>query len=91
MGDLMLIPAVIIHGPNFFVSGFRAHVSNLRLRDAGQAAAQARNYVVGELMCQAARVGVRSCAAIDFLQRNRRGRVVNVRKKPCGSEIRSFH
>ena len=72
MGNLMLISPVIIHRPNFFVSGFRAHVSNLRLRDAGQAAAQARDDVVGELMCQAARVGICSCAAIDFLQRNRR-------------------
>src|ERR1700735_1459141 len=90
MSYLMLIRAIIIHGPDFFVSTLTANERDLRLRDAGQDGAPLRDDVVGKLMREAARVGVRGRAAIDFLQRNGSSRVVNIRQKPCGGQICAF-
>src|ERR1700677_5411070 len=87
MSHLRLVRAVIIHGPDFFVSAPAADESNLRLRDAGKAAAQLRDDVVGKLVRQAARVGVGGCAAIDFLQRDGRSGIVNVGQKTRGGQV----
>ena len=86
--DLVLVRAVVIHYPDFFVAALRAHVGDLRLRDSRLAAAEHADDVVGELMRQVARVGICRRAAVDFLQRQGRGGVAHVGKKPADRQIR---
>src|ERR1700735_587721 len=86
----MLVRAVIIHSPDFLVAALAAHVGDLRLRDARQAATQPRNDVVRELVRQAASIGVCRRATINFLQRDRRSRVVNIGKKSRGGQVCPF-
>src|SRR5258708_9022566 len=50
MGYLLLIRAVVVHHPDFFVAAAVADKINLALTNAGYAAAQAENDFVGKLV-----------------------------------------
>src|SRR5580704_2751478 len=86
----MLIPTVIVHRPNFLGAAFVAYVGDLSLRYACEAAAQPADDIVSELMREAARIGVAGCSAVNFLQRYRRSRVVDVGEETGRQQIRSF-
>ena len=49
----MLIGAVVIHGPDFFVAAAAADKSDLRRGDSGNASGKPRDDLVGELMREA--------------------------------------
>ena len=55
MGDGMLVGAVVIHRPDFFVPAAGAHKIDLALRDPGNAATQAEDNFVGKLVSGGAR------------------------------------
>ena len=86
----MLVAAIVIHGPDFFVPALGAHVRNLRLRNSSRPAAEDRDDIVRELVRQLAGSRVGRRPAINFLQRNRRLRIVNVRQISRGSQVRAF-
>ena len=46
----MLVGAVVIHGPDFFVPRSAANIIDLRFRNAVNAAAQAEDDFIGKLM-----------------------------------------
>src|SRR5580700_7230045 len=48
MSELALIRAVVIHHPDFFVTGAVADKVNLAFRDAGNASTQAENNLISE-------------------------------------------
>ena len=80
-GHLVLVRAIVIHHPDFLVAGFVAHIGDLCLRDAGQAAAQHADDVVGKLVGQLACIPVFRVAPINFLQRQGRGGIVHIGEK----------
>ena len=88
---LMRICAVVIHHPDFFVARSCVDVGDLRLRDAGKAAAQQRDDVVRELMRESSRIGIGGRAAINLLQRGRRGGIVDVGEKSRGGQTGAVH
>ena len=57
----MLVPAVVIHRPDFLVPAAGADEGDLSLGDTRQAAAQPRDDIVGKLVRQLA--GIRSVTA----------------------------
>ena len=89
MRQLLLVRAVIVHHPDFLVAAAPAHEGDLRLRDAGLAAAEHRNDVVRKLVRELSRAGVRRGPAIDFLQREWSRGVSHIGKKSRESQIRS--
>ena len=50
MGDRVLIGAVVVHGPDFFVPAAAADKIDFAFRDALDAAAQAEDDLVGKLV-----------------------------------------
>src|SRR5580692_11533739 len=50
LSQLMLVLAVIIHGPDFFIAAAIAYESDLRAGDSRQAARQLANDLICELM-----------------------------------------
>ena len=81
MRQLMLVGAVVIHYPNFFVSAARANERDLGAGNSREASTQTRNNVVGKLMGQAPGFRLRGAAAIDFLQHRGRGGVLRTSKR----------
>ena len=55
VSDLMLVGAVIVHRPDFFVAAAAADKVNLALGDAVNAAAQAENNFIGKFVRDGAR------------------------------------
>ena len=66
MRELVLVGAVVIHDPEFFVAGARADESDLRGADAGKAAGKFGDDFIGELVGEFADLRVGGCAAINF-------------------------
>ena len=48
----MLVRAVIIHGPDFFVSRAGADKVDLAFRDSGDSTAEAKDNFIRELVCR---------------------------------------
>ena len=59
MSDLVLVAAVVIHSPDFFVPAAPADVVDLRFRDTVHAAAEAKDDLVGEFVRDQPRVRFR--------------------------------
>jgi hypothetical protein len=74
----MLIGAVVIHEPEFFVAGASADESDLRGSDATGAAGQLVDNFVGELMSEFANLRIGGIAAIHFADYGLRGGIANV-------------
>ena len=62
----VLVGAVVIHEPEFFVAGASADKGDLRGGDAGSAAGKFVDDFVGELVSELADLRVGGCAAIDL-------------------------
>src|SRR5882762_7413314 len=66
LSQLMLVLAVVIHGPDFFVAASIAYESDLRAGDSRQTAREFANDLIGELMGECSNLRVRDFSAIDF-------------------------
>ena len=87
MRDLVLVRAVVVHGPDFFVAGAVADEINLRLGDALNAAAQTENNLVGELVRHHARRGVARAIGILLAQDLRRLNILHVVQPALNSQL----
>ena len=91
MSDLVLVRAVVIHGPDFFVAGAIADEIDLRFRDALNASAQAVNDLVGELVGHHARRGVGGSVGILLTQDLRRLDVLHVIQPALSRQLSCGH
>src|SRR5579884_4396698 len=78
MCDLVLSISVVVHHPDLFCAGTIADEYDLAFSHAGNSAAKAKDDLVGETMCNQARVVGRRIFAILLAQNLRRDRVLNV-------------
>ena len=78
MGKLALVGAVIIHHPDFFVAGAVADEINFAFRDAGNAAAEAKNDFVGKFVRDQAGRVIGGNIGVLLAQDQRRGGVLYV-------------
>ncbi len=76
--ELMLIFAVVIHGPDFLVAGSIADKRDLRAGDARQAAGKFADDFIGELVREGADLRIGDLAAIHFPDDRRQGSVAHI-------------
>src|SRR3977135_3370305 len=78
MGYLLLIRAVVVHHPDFFVAAAVADKINLALTNAGYAAAQAENDFIGKLVSDETRRLLGAVVGILFSEHLRRSSILYV-------------
>ena len=78
MRDLMLVCAVVVHGPYFFVSGAITYEVDLGFGDAGNTAAEPKDDFVGEFVSDDAGGVSRGSVSVLLAQHLRRGDVLDV-------------
>src|ERR1700753_899547 len=80
MRDLMLIRAVVVHLPDFFVTATAADEEDLAFRDAGDSTTEAEDDFIGELMRDGAGCIGSSFVLVLLTKNLRRGGVVDVKQ-----------
>ncbi len=78
VGDGMLALPVVIHLPYFFVPASRGDVVDMRLGDAGNAATEAGDDLVGEAVSDQARIVLAGCFVVLLAQDLRRFGILGV-------------
>jgi hypothetical protein len=76
--QLVLVFAVIIHGPDFLVAAAIADEGDLRAGDSRQAAGKLSDNFIGELMREGADLRVGGLAAIHFSDHRRQGSIADI-------------
>lgn len=84
-GKRALVGTIVIHDPEFLVPGARADERNLRGGDAGEAAGEFIDNLIGELMGEFADLQIRRLTAIDFADDGFVGAAANI-VKPGGDD-----
>src|SRR5258705_274118 len=81
----MLVGAVVVHYPEFFCASARADEGDLRGGDAREAAGEAADDFVGELVSEFANLRVSGRAAVDLADDGLIGGAADV-VEPCGDD-----
>ena len=87
MSELALIRAVVVHPPDFLVAGAIADKINFALGDAGNAATQAEDDLVGELVGDDAGSIVAGNVGVLLAENLRRRRVLHVVEPALNNEF----
>jgi len=82
--ELVLVGAIVIHDPQFFVARARADESNLGGGDAGESAGKFIDNLIGELVGEFADLCVRGIAPVDLADNGLGRRIADV-KHPGGN------
>src|SRR5450432_4391005 len=80
MSELMLVGAVVVHGPDFLGAGAGTDEGDLGGGDTGDATAEFGDDFVGELVSEFANLSVGGSAAIDLGDNRLRGGIADVKE-----------
>src|SRR5438552_10630894 len=91
MGYLLMISAVVVHHPDFFVAAAVADKINLALTNAGYTAAQAENDFIGKLVSDETRRLLGAVVGILFSEHLRSASILYVKEPALHSDFAAHY